>query len=200
MNTIDLDQVEFISKNFKGLNLIEEELSAKEFDDCSFEACDFSSAILKSCKFIDCNFTNCNLSLVKLSFSQFRDVVFEECKLMGVDWTNAYWPRLTITAPVKFIQCTLNHSSFFKLSLQELVMEGCKAHEVDFREGDFCEGSFTFTDFTHSLFGKTNLRNADFTDATNYYIDVYQNEIKNAKFCRLEAVNLLESLGIELVD
>lgn len=200
MNTIDHQQAEFISKNFKGLVLVGEELSAKEFDDCTFEACDFTDATLKNCKFIDCHFINCNLSLVKLAYSQFRDVVFEKCKLIGVDWTNASWPRLTLTAPIKFIQCMLNNSSFFKLTLQELVMEECKAHEVDFREGNFCEANFTFTDFTHSLFGKTNLSNADFTDATNYYIDVYQNDIKNAKFCRLEAVNLLESLGIELVD
>jgi fluoroquinolone resistance protein len=200
MNTIDHDHAEFISINFKGLILVEEELSEKEFDGCTFETCDFTDATLKNCIFVDCHFINCNLSLVKLGYSQFRDVIFEGSKLIGVDWTSAYWPILTLTAPVKFIQCILNNSSFFKLNLQELVIEECKAHEVDFREGDFGEANFTFTDFTHSLFGKTNLRNADFTDASNYNIDVYQNELKNAKFSRLEAVNLLVSLGIKLVD
>ena len=200
MHTFDHQQAEFISKKFIGLVLVGEELSAKEFDDCTFEACDFTEATLIKCKFIDCHFINCNLSLVKLSYSQFRDVVFEKCKLIGVDWTNAYWPRLMLTAPIKFIQCMLNNSSFFKLTLPGFVMEECKAHGVDFREGDFCEGNFTFTDFSHSVFGNTNLNDANFTDATNYYIDVYQNQIKNAKFCRLEAVSLLESLGIELVD
>lgn len=200
MHTFDDQQAEFISKKFTGLVLVGEELSAKEFDDCTFEACDFTEATLKNCKFTDCHFINCNLSLVKLNYSQFREVVFEKCKLIGVDWTNAYWPGLMLTAPIKFIQCLLNNSSFFKLTLPGFVMEECKAHGVDFREADFCQGNFTFTDFTHSMFGNTNLNEANFTDATHYYIDVYQNQIKNAKFCRLEAVSLLESLGIELVD
>lgn len=200
MNTIDHQQTEFISEKFNGLVLVEEALSAKEFDDCTFEACDFTEATLKNCKFIDCHFINCNLSLVKLAYSQFRDVVFEKCKLIGVDWTNAYWPRLMLTAPIEFTQCLLNNSSFFKLTLQGLVMQECKAHGVDFREGNFCEANFAFTDLTHSLFGNTNLNDANFTNASNYTIDVYQNQLKNAKFCRLEAVSLLDSLGIELVD
>jgi len=44
------------------------------------------------------------------------------------------------------------------------------------------------------------LTGTDFTEATNYNIDIYFNEIKRAKFSRYEAVRLLNSLGIELVD
>jgi fluoroquinolone resistance protein len=200
MKTIDNDKAEFLSETFKDLDLVETQWSAKEFDDCTFQDCDFTDASFRNCKFIDCHFIRCNLTLVKLAFSQFRDVIFDGCKVIGVDWTRVSWPRLAFNAPVKFTQCILNNSSFFRLSLPALVLEECKAHDVDFREGNFSEANFTLTDFTHSLFGKTNLSQADFTDAVNYHIDVYQNDIKGAKFCRLEAVHLLESLGIELVD
>ncbi len=74
------------------------------------------------------------------------------------------------------------------------------AHHVDFREGDFSNANFTYTDFTGCLFGNTNLTGADFSDATGYDIDIYQNVIKRAKFSRFEAVRLLDSLEIELVD
>lgn len=79
-------------------------------------------------------------------------------------------------------------------------MEGCKVHNVDFRDGDFSEANFTYSDFTGSLFSNTNLSGADFSEATDYDIDVLHNKIKHAKFSRFEAVRLLEGLEIELVD
>lgn len=84
--------------------------------------------------------------------------------------------------------------------MQDLVMEECKAHNVDFREGDFSNSNFTYTDLSGCFFSNTNLSGADFSEATDYDIDVYQNIIKKAKFSRLEAVRLLSSLEIELVD
>ena len=86
------------------------------------------------------------------------------------------------------------------LSLNEIVIEECKAHEVDFREGSFCDANFTFTDFSNSLFNETNLSVSDFTETSNFQIDINYNIVKGAKFSRYEAVCLLESLGIELVD
>ena len=49
-------------------------------------------------------------------------------------------------------------------------------------------------------FKETDLTGADFTGAVNYRIDINHNKIKKAKFSRLEAVSLLESLDIELTD
>jgi len=45
-----------------------------------------------------------------------------------------------------------------------------------------------------------NLTGADFSEAVNYRINVFDNDLKKAEFSRYEAVSLLESLGIELVD
>jgi fluoroquinolone resistance protein len=103
-------------------------------------------------------------------------------------------------SPVKFFKCIINDSSFFGLSLDEIVIEACKAYDVDFREGSFSKANFTFTDFTNSLFNGTNLSGADFTEAVNYRIDINYNVINRAKFSRYEAISLLESLQIELKD
>ena len=94
----------------------------------------------------------------------------------------------------------MNDGIFFGLSLEELVIEQCKAHDVDFREGNFTDSNFTYTDFSNSLFNKTNLTGVNFAEAISYNIDIYFNEIKRAKFSRHEAVRLLGSLDIELVD
>jgi uncharacterized protein YjbI with pentapeptide repeats len=58
----------------------------------------------------------------------------------------------------------------------------------------------SYTDFANALFGRTNLSRANFAEAINYDIDVFNNEIKAAKFSRHEAIRLLDSLDIELID
>ena len=191
---------EYLSNNFNNLNLSGKEVCFSEFDGCTFIECDFSETLFKKCKFIDCCFVKCNLSVVKMEYSKFSDVIFDECKVIGVDWTKASWPNIALCSSIKFHKCILNDSSFFGLNLEQIVIEGCKAHDVDFREGGFGDANFSYTDFSYSLFSKTNLTGANFTEATNYNIDIYSNEIKGAKFCRYEAVSLLDSLGIELVD
>jgi uncharacterized protein YjbI with pentapeptide repeats len=80
------------------------------------------------------------------------------------------------------------------------VLEHCKAHDVDFRSGSFTKAKFTNTDFTNSLFSKTNLKEADFSEAQNYTIDIFNNDIKGARFSRYEALSLLDSLEIDLID
>jgi len=160
MNNIEREIDEYLSKNFKSLSLSSKELVSKELDGCTFKECDFSEAILNKRKFIDCHFVKCNLSLIKIEQSKFLDVSFEECKAIGVDWTKASWSSFALISPIKFYKSIINDSSFFGLSLQEIEIEECKAHDVDFREGNF----------------------------------------SGAKFSRYEAIRLLESLGVELVD
>ncbi|EKO3726303.1 pentapeptide repeat-containing protein, partial [Vibrio metschnikovii] len=121
-------------------------------------------------------------------------------KLVGVDWTKATWPVYHSDFELSFKRCILNDSSFFGLTLNELVFDECKLHDVDFREGNFARSTMTYSDFSHSLFMRTNLQGVDFSESTAYSIDVLENNVKKAKFSRYEALSLLESLGIELVD
>ena len=130
----------------------------------------------------------------------FSDVFIEGCKVIGVDWTRASWSQYALASPIKLFKSIINDSSFFGLSLEEIEIEECKAHDVDFREGNFSQANFSHTDFTNSLFNNTNLTGASFIEATNYNIDIYFNEITKAKFSRFEAVRLLDSLNVELVD
>jgi fluoroquinolone resistance protein len=189
-----------LSEHLKGLKSSGKLLASKEYESCTFKDCDFSEVKFANCRFIDCTFTACNLSLVDVAGSSFRDVAFHECKAIGINWTKASWPKLMLSSPLKFHKCIINDSSFFGLNLEEIVMEECKAHDVDLREGNFSRANFSFTDFTNSLFGKTNLSGADMTEASNYNIDLHENNIRGARFSRHEAIRLLDCLEIELVD
>jgi fluoroquinolone resistance protein len=194
------DHSEYFSTTFTAEDFEARRFADISFENCSFQNCNFSDARFYKCKMVDCEFIESNLSNIIVDYSKFFDVRFIRCKLVGVDWTKADWPRYQSTDAINFSECILNDSSFFALELRELTLEHCKAHDVDFRNGDFTKAKFIYTDFTHSLFLKTNLREADFSEAENYDIDIFNNEIKAAKFSRHEAVRLLNGLDIELVD
>ncbi len=193
-------QDDTFAEEFRGLDLSSEEIISKEFDDCTFVNCDFSEARFRHCIFEDCRFIKCNLSVLKVDSSRFSNVVFEESKLSGIDWTKAAYSDILPDAPYTFINCILDYSSFYGLALQTLVMRTCKAYDVDFRESDLLQADFRETDFTDTLFRHTNLAGTDFTLAENYTIDIRINTITGAKFSRYEAFSLLEGLEITLVD
>jgi uncharacterized protein YjbI with pentapeptide repeats len=137
---------------------------------------------------------------LKINHSSFFDIVFEECKVIGINWTTAAWSRLKLSSPLKFNKCILNDSTFSGLYLSEIQMIECKAHDVDFREADCSQANFSYTDFHNSLFNHTNLTQANFCEAINYQINIYNNQIKQAKFTLPEAINLLTGLDIEIVE
>ena len=200
MKDIEIKNGEHFSKVFNGLNLSYKKIESTIFENCTFSRCNFLEAIFSKSKFIDCEFLECNLSIVKVESSKFSDVVFDECKIIGVDWTNASWPNIKLCSQIKFYKCIINDSIFFGLNLAEIVIEECKAHNVDFRDGDFSGAYFSHTDFQGSMFSQTNLSGANFIEAINYNIDINFNNIRMAKFSRYEAIRLLDSLDIELVD
>lgn len=191
---------EYYNQNFTDIQFSKNELDEVEFDNCTFKNCDFSETHFKHCKFIECHFFQCNLSNIKIGYSRFNEVFFEHCKMLGIDWTKAYWPNLALASPLKFSECILNDSSFYGLKLSELQLEFCKLQDVDFREGDFSQSNFRNSDFSYSLFNNTKLIETDFSDASNYNIDIFNNNIKQAKFSRDQALNLLAGLDIEIVD
>ncbi|MCB1687532.1 MAG: pentapeptide repeat-containing protein [Halioglobus sp.] len=188
------------SQRFENLDYSGKEIASTEFDGCTFEGCDFSEVTFKRCNFVECEFIRCNLSNARIEYSKFSDVSFRDSKLIGINWTTASWPGMIFSSPIKFYTSILNDSSFYGLALQDFILEECKAHNVDFREGDFSNANFTYSDLSGCFFSSTNLSGADFSEATNYDIDIYQNRIEKARFSRFEAVRLLECLDIDLID
>lgn len=191
---------DYFDETFNGQDFTSACLEDAVFENCEFNRCNFTSARLFRCKFINCAFYHCNLSVMEMTGSRFNDVSFSECKLIGTDWTRAYWPAFNLDPELSFSQCILTNASFFGLTLQGLKLSECRLHDVDFRECDLSGAEVTSCDLAGSLFSHTNFQAADFTDSWGFAIDVLNNTVAGAKFSRTEAMSLLESLGIELVD
>ena len=79
-------------------------------------------------------------------------------------------------------------------------MTECRITEADFRNALLQKSDFRGSDLKGALFGNTHLENANFTQAQNTIIDLRINYLKGAIFSRYEALFLLESMGIVLVD
>lgn len=193
-------QPDFQSETFSDLEYSNQTISHKEFEDCSFESCDFNETSFDQCVFHDCIFKSCNLSLAKLNGSKFQNVRFIECKLIGVDFTKAHWRGLNLDSPFKFQDCLLNSASFFGLKQGKLELKNCRAHDVDFRDCNLEEANLQGTDFSTSLFHHTQLKKANFVGAVNFDINLKTNTLTEATFSKFEALQLLESLEINLVD
>ncbi|GAD79604.1 pentapeptide repeat-containing protein [Vibrio ezurae] len=191
---------QYYDTSFSKLSLTCAEFNDIEFEECEFVDCDLSEAKFAHCRFINCSFVRCNLSLLKIPNSRWFQISFSESKLVGIDWTTAYWPSFHVDCELEFKQCILNDCSWFGLTLQQLKLEECKLHDADLREGDFSGSSMTYCDFSHSLFMRTNLERVDFTESSHLAIDLNHNRLSGAKFSRFAALSLLESLDIELVD
>ena len=200
MTKFDSGIKDYFGENFTDMDLSNREILHTEFDGCTFDSCDFSEAMFRKCILTDCRFVKCNLSVAKIDYSKFQGVSFEDCKVIGVDWTKGHWPGFALASPIGFKRCLIDASSFYGMNLKDILIEECRAHDVDFREADLSYSNFSHTDLSNSLFANTNLGNANFFEASNYTIDVHHNELRQAKFCRQEALSLLESLGIELID
>jgi uncharacterized protein YjbI with pentapeptide repeats len=126
--------------------------------------------------------------------------LFENTKVIGVNWTLANWQEKGIWDPIQFKKCALNHSTFLGVNLSGIKFRRSEAVNVDFREADLSRVDFAFTDLTDSLFNSTNLAGADLRYAKNYQIDPTKNKIEGAKFSMPEVMALLYSMEIEISE
>jgi fluoroquinolone resistance protein len=191
-------QKTYVGEKFTNIILEETQLEHIEFQECQFKQCKFSQVIFNKVKFIDCDFELCDLSLSKFPGCKFSEVTFKDSKLVGINWTELNWPLIKLTSPLYFYTSNLSHSSFYGLALADLIIEQCKAHDVDFRDANLNHACFVGSDLQNSLFMHTSLKHADFTDALNYNIDIQHNVITDARFSFPEVIALLNHLKINI--
>lgn len=184
---------------FDGLQLKGKAITSVKFYACVFKNCDLTGVSLRFCTFKECRFESCNLSLLKAGASSFPGTVFKDSKLMGINWTEADWPKLSLAGPPQFHNCVLSDCNFLGLALAGVEIKNCLAKEADFREADLSGADFSGTELAGSLFGGTNLAKANLAGARNYAINVKANQVKDARFSLPEAMSLLYCLDIKIV-
>ncbi len=149
-NTL-MNDASFDGLTFTDLSYVQETISRKTFESCVFESCDFTESFFDACSFKDCQFTKCKLTAVNVRNSKFSDVQFHDSKVLGVDWTKAYWRGLDLGAALYFKACLVNASSFYGLKQPGITFEDCRAHDVDFREAILSRATFFWYGFNQQF-------------------------------------------------
>jgi fluoroquinolone resistance protein len=182
----------FENQQFDSIDFTQKPLALGEYEHCQFVNCNFSDVNLSHFRFAESVFEGCNLSLVKLGDTAFQDIKFTNCKLLGLrfDHCNPFLLNM------RFDNCLLNLSSFYKLKLTKTVWANCQLHEVDFTEADCSQAVFKQCDFAKSIFDHSILEKADLRSSFNYSIDPTKNRIKKAKFGVAGIAGLLDQLDI----
>ena len=191
---------EYFDQKIKEYELAAGQVSNALFTDAHFSGCSFRETAFLDCRFNNCRFEDCDLSLVKIDGSHFRDVRFERCRLLGVDWTAAAWPRFHLAAPISFHECVIDYSTYIGLALPKISFRDCRANDVAFSDADLTEADFRGAVLTKSRFDGANLTRANLEGAKEYTIDLTSAITRQARFSFPEAISLLYSLDIVLVD
>ncbi|MEQ8583250.1 MAG: pentapeptide repeat-containing protein [Marinoscillum sp.] len=184
----------FEEQVFNGVNFTEQRLDKGEYNLCRFVNCSFSGVDLSYLVFSECVFENCDLSNARMNSSSWKEVQFNECKLLGLIFSDCN-PFLIA---MNFRGCQLNFSSFYQLNLKGSKFEQCSLHEVDFTETNLTGASFYQSDLSGAIFENTILEKSDFRSAQNYALDPELNKLKKAKFSMPEVVGLLHKLDIHI--
>ena len=170
-------------------------ISKGEYESCTFKNCNFSGVDFSNIVFIDCKFEVCDCSLIKVKHTSFREVVFKECKLLGINFAESN----TFLFSIAVENSVLNLSNFYQLKLKGMYFKQCTLHEVDFTEADLTKVVFDDCDLTRALFINSNLEKTNFSTAYNYSIDPEQNRLKKALFSKMDLGGLLNKYDIEIV-
>lgn len=165
-----------------------------EFEACKFINCNFEKAQMNSFKFIDCEFIGCNLSLINVDHCMFQDIVFKDCKILGVLFEHCN----TFNLSLRFEQCTLEHSSFFRLKLSKTKFSNCSLRDTDWEESDLTQAIFENCDLGGAKFINTTLAKADFLTAYDFDIDPERNQVKGAKFSMSGLPGLLYKYNLKI--
>jgi len=181
-------------KIFKEIDFSVDGFPAGEYEQCTFLNCNFSNCSLSDSRFIECEFDGCDVSMAKLNNTSFRDVSFNESKLLGLRFENCNQFGLALA----FKNCILNDSSFYKTSLKKTVFDSCSLHDTDFTNCDLTGAELIECDLQGAVFSSTNLEKADLRTSINYIIDPEINKIKKAKFSIPGVIGLLNKYDIKI--
>ncbi|MGD1947561.1 MAG: pentapeptide repeat-containing protein [Croceivirga sp.] len=179
-----------VKKDFQKIHL-----QKGDYENCTFEGCQFQEGLLDNQNFVECRFIDCDLTNANISHTQFNSVVFEGCKLVGIQFDTC----APLLLRLSFKECNLSLSRFYDMQLPSTHFTDCKLHQVDFGYTNLSKSIFTNCDFKDALFENTNLSAADFSTAFNFNIEPTQNNIKKALFSAYGLMGLLKKHDIVMV-
>ena len=171
-----------------------QDLSCKEFLNCTFKKCNFSDCKFSGASFIDCTFIDCNLSNIKVDNCGFQNITFENCKLLGIVFATI---NSMLTRWI-YKKCAIVLCNFENMDIRNSRFLECVIRETDFINTNLAGSDFSDSDLYGSKFHNTNLEKANLVGAKNYYINPTCNKLKQARFSNPDVLSLLDTFEIKI--
>jgi uncharacterized protein YjbI with pentapeptide repeats len=168
----------FLDIEHNGITFSENEISYKEFENCTFTNCDFTKCIFMAATFIDCSFNNCNFNAAKINHTCLRTVFFNKCKISDVNF--AMIDKFIFE--IHFKDCILDFSKFYALKMKGTSFTNSSLVAVDFMGADLSEVVFENCDLYRSEFDKAIANKTNFKTSFNYTINPAKTKLKKAIF------------------
>lgn len=169
-----------------------------EFQGCTFVGSNFSEAIIKASRFVECRFERCDLSLLRATDSVVGECHFEDCRMLGIDWTLASWPQVALYDPNTFLRCDLSMGTFADLDLGSIRFSDCRLREASFRFARMAGADLRGSDCSGADFHGADLSGAGLVGAGGLEIDPLTSNLHGATVDADGAIAILQSLGINL--
>lgn len=179
---------------FSNIVNVGSEFNNRQFFNCIFKGCQFKQCRLGSSDFVNCHFINCDLYLVNVTRSGFRNVLFSDCKIIGIDFSQCN----KLLFSFEFSNCKLDYSNFYEMWISLTKFKNCSLKNVDFRGADLSASLFENCDLTGAKFENSILEKTDFRSAYNFKIDPNLNRIKKALFSDSNLFGLLYRFDIDI--
>ena len=189
-----MEEIVHEDKVFEKISFTAQEIRNREFLRCKFKSCDFSGSNFNYNQFVDCEFVNCNISLLKLVSTTLSNVIFRDCKLLGVNFSECE----DFLFSVQFEGGVLDFASFANKKMPKTRFANVSLKGVDFTRANLQGSVFENTNLEDAVFSKTNLKEANMLTAFGYTIDPEANMIAKARFSLYGVAGLLNKYGISI--
>ncbi|MFT5469359.1 MAG: fluoroquinolone resistance protein [Verrucomicrobiales bacterium] len=164
------------------------------FEACTFTRCHFERARFENVSFVDCRCVDSEFSMAELTETVFNGVVFDRCRMRGIDWTRINAGLLSI----EFHECVLDFGNFEGLNLKKTPFLKCLIEEATFDGADLREAAFSNSKLTRSTFAHSDLRKADFRDTEDLALNLSECRCDGLKLRLLDARGTLKAHGVNV--
>ena len=133
--------------------------------------------------------------MMKLSGSTMSNVVFKNCKILGVIFSECQDFLFSVT----FDACILDYASFMRKKMPKTGFNKCSLKEVNFSNTILSGSVFDQSDLSGAVFNGTDLASANFATAYHYSIEPELNNIRKAVFTADGLAGLLTKYDIKII-
>lgn len=164
------------------------------FDQIHFRNVTFSETELPYSQWLDVLFDNCDLSGAKLNGARFNRVEFRNCKLTGTDFDQAVMQDATWTnCQAPYVLCNL--TAFRDVQFDNCLLKG--ANFIDASQDNLQLGT---SDIQDVQFTGTSLNNIDLSQCRFTHIHAGEQELRGAVIAPEQAAGFIGLFGVKVKD